>query len=97
MKARGALEQADVEVEMSVDARKDVIQSDAAWGLFREMETLYVGKGRKIVIYQPDPDGREEILKACLGRTGNLRAPVLRVGRYMYVGYNDALYEELLG
>jgi len=30
-----------------------------------------------------------------LGRTGNLRAPTLRVGKIWYVGYNDDMFREL--
>lgn len=80
-----------------VDARKNVIKSDGAWEVFRDMKTLYVGRGKKTVVYTPDAESKEEILKVSLGRTGNLRAPALRVGKLMYVGYNDAMYEELLG
>ena len=31
-----------------------------------------------------------------LGRSGNLRAPALQVGNSYYVGYNAAMYEELM-
>jgi len=50
-----------------------------------------------MVVYTPDAESKEEILKVSLGRTGNLRAPTLRVGKEIYVGYNDVMYKELLG
>lgn len=40
----------------------------------------------------PGEIGRDEILVKVTGRTGNLRAPVLRRGDVLYVGYNDELY-----
>jgi len=56
-----------------------------------------VGRGKKTAVYTPDAESKEEILKVSLGRTGNLRAPALRIGKKMYVGYNDPMYEELTG
>jgi ATPase subunit of ABC transporter with duplicated ATPase domains len=86
-----------VRIDEIVDARKNVIKSDGAWQIFQDIETLYVGRGKKTVVYTPNAESKEEILKLSLGRTGNLRAPALRVGKAMYVGYNDAMYEELIG
>jgi len=86
-----------VEIAEIADARKNVIKADAAWDIIKNIKTLYVGKGKKSVTYTPDTDSRDEILKDSLGRTGNLRAPALRIGKRMYVGYNDAMYEELIG
>lgn len=48
-------------------------------------------------MYTPDAESKEEILKVSLGRTGNLRAPTLLVGKNLYVGYNEEMYRELLG
>ena len=56
-----------------------------------------MGRGKKTVVYTPDAGTKEEILKVSLGRTGNLRAPTLRVGKNLYVGYNEEMYKELLG
>lgn len=86
-----------MKIDEIVDARKNVIKSDGAWEIFQDIETLYVGRGKKTAVYTPDAESKEEILKVSLGRTGNLRAPALRVGKLMYVGYNDAMYEELIG
>lgn len=80
-----------------VDARKEVIKGDGAWEILKNAATLYVGRGKKTVTYSPDSETKEEILKVSLGRTGNLRAPTLRVGKDVYVGYNDEMYKELLG
>jgi len=74
-----------------------VIKADGAWELFGETKVLHVGRGKKTVTYAPDGESKDEILKVSLGRTGNLRAPALRVGDTMYVGYNDTMYKELIG
>jgi len=86
-----------VQVAEIIDARKNVIKAEGAWELFQDADTLHVGRGKKTAVYTPDSESKEEILKVSLGRTGNLRAPTLRVGKVMYVGYNDAMYGELIG
>ncbi len=84
-------------IDELVDARKNVIKADGAWELFQGADSLHVGRGKKTVLFTPDPASQEEILKVSLGRTGNLRAPTLRVGKVLYVGYNDEMYKELMG
>ena len=86
-----------MKIDEIVDARKNVIKAEGAWEIFQDIETLYVGRGKKTAVYTPDAESKEEILKVSLGRTGNLRAPALRAGKLMYVGYNDAMYEEMIG
>ena len=39
----------------------------------------------------------EEIERFMLGPTGNLRAPTMVVGKTLLVGFNQELYEEVLG
>jgi hypothetical protein len=86
-----------VKIGEVVDARKNVIKADEAWELFQDADSLHVGKGKRTVVFSPDSASQEEILKSSLGRTGNLRAPTLRVGKVFYIGYNDAMYKELMG
>lgn len=60
---------------------------------------IHAARGKKIV----DVDQRktdmttEDILKLVLGPTGNLRAPTLIVGKKMIVGFNETMYQEILG
>lgn len=86
-----------MQVVETVDARKNVLKAGEAWNLFQDTETVYVGRGKKTAVFHPNGESKEELLKVSLGRTGNLRAPTLRVGKTLYVGYNDTMYEELLG
>ncbi len=80
-----------------VDARKNVLKADEAWPIFQDADTVFVGRGKKTVSFDPGADSKEDILKVSLGRTGNLRAPTLRVGKLFYVGYNEDMYRELIG
>lgn len=41
--------------------------------------------------------GDDELKKLLLGPTGNLRAPTLRRGKTLLVGFSAEAYEEVLG
>lgn len=60
---------------------------------------LYVAKGKKVVHLnlKKVPASDEEILKLILGPSGNLRAPTLRTGKKLVVGFNQEMYEGLFG
>jgi hypothetical protein len=72
------------------------LQVDAAWERLKRAEKVFVGKGKKVQMYVPDPAVKDLLMHDVLGRSGNLRAPALQVGNCYYVGYNEAMYEELM-
>jgi hypothetical protein len=39
---------------------------------------------------------KDELLAAMLGPTGNLRAPVIQLGRTLIVGFDEATYRKLV-
>ena len=62
------------------------------------MSELYVGKGKKLLQFnlKKERPADDELADLMLGRSGTLRAPVLRVGRKLIVGFNaDALQKVL--
>jgi len=62
-------------------------------------DNVLVAKGKKIVSFdmKKDPPDRETLLAHLLGPTGNLRAPTVRRGKTLLVGFNDELYRQVLG
>jgi hypothetical protein len=86
-----------ITINEAVEARKQKIEGDDAWDLLSGAEKIVVGKGKKVVTLDPKKDDREEILKACLGRTGNLRAPTLKIGTMLVVGFNEDMYNQYVG
>jgi hypothetical protein len=82
-----------LEIKEAVEARKEKIADNDAWELLAAAKEIVVGRGKKHQVFDPAKDDREEILQACLGRTGNLRAPTLRIGDRLVVGFNEAMYE----
>jgi len=48
-----------------------------------------------VLEFEPTPDNREEILKAAMGRSGNLRAPALKTKDAVFIGFNEEIYSQL--
>ncbi len=86
-----------IEITEAVEARKQKIEGDDAWAVLGSAKELVVGRGKKFQIFDPKKDDKEPILKVCLGRTGNLRAPTLKMGDRVVVGFNDDMYEQFVG
>ena len=62
----------------------------------RVARRLIVAKGRNITrINLSSSPSKSDILEHMLGPTGNLRAPTLRVGDVLYVGFPKEGFEEL--
>ena len=56
-----------------------------------------MAKGKKVSEFKPGGKAGSEIVAAMLGPTGNLRAPTIRRGKTVIVGYNDEVFEQALG
>ena len=81
----------------TVDARKEALAGEEAWKLLAGVKEIVVAKGKSSLRFDPRHDSKDDILQQALGRTGTLRAPTLRIGDRLLVGYNDALYAHYLG
>lgn len=84
-------------VTEEVDAKKEVITSENVWVMLSAADTVYVASGKKTLEFTPDSKNKDELIKRATGRTGNLRAPTLRRGQSLYVGFNEELYQTLFG
>jgi arsenate reductase-like glutaredoxin family protein len=82
-----------------VDAKKRTIKGDQALGVLAGVDQLYAAKGKRVVhvdLRKSRPD-RAALLALLLGPTGNLRAPTLRMGRTLLVGFDESTYRQVLG
>jgi hypothetical protein len=98
-RTQGFLAKRRIAVGTQVDAKKATIKGDAALGVLKEVDQLYVAKGKRVVhvdLTREKPP-RAELLGLLLGPTGNLRAPTLRKGRTLLVGFDEATYARVLG
>ena len=64
--------------------------------LLKGIDQLYAAKGKKVVHFnlKKDRPDAETLQKMILGPTGNLRAPTLRRGKTLIVGFNEEMYEQ---
>ena len=97
-KTQGFLAKHKVTVGEQADAKKATIKGDAALGVLKDVDELYVAKGKRVVHVdlRREKPARGELLGLLLGPTGNLRAPTLRHKRTLIVGFDEATYKDLL-
>jgi hypothetical protein len=87
-----------VEIGEQVDARKGPIKGEQALGVLKNVDEVYATRGKQVIHLdlrnqRPDTATLKGLL---LGPTGNLRAPTLRRGRTLLVGFDEATYAEVL-
>ncbi len=78
-----------------MDARKEKLDSTVVWERIKTAQSIHVAKGKKVDVFDPNVDTQDDILKAIMGRSGNLRAPTLQVGDTFFVGFNAPLYDAI--
>lgn len=62
----------------------------------KSCEKVVIAKGKSLVEWVPTQENKDEILKLAMGRSGNLRAPSVMVGKTLIIGFNDTLYDRYL-
>jgi arsenate reductase-like glutaredoxin family protein len=99
-KAKGFLETSDWGIAREVvDASKDKRGRDAALDLAKSADTVVVARGKKVVTFDMKnaPPDDDILVSYLLGRSGNLRAPTIRKGNMLLVGFGEAAYREVFG
>lgn len=98
-RSRAFLGEAGCAIAETVDATKTRYDHAAALALLADARTLIAMKGTKVLTFDlAAARPADEVLTGVLiGPTGNLRAPTLRVGDTMLVGFSEAAYREHLG
>ncbi len=81
-----------------VDAKKERIGEKAALEIARSMQRVIAARGTKIVTFdmKKAPPADTDLLAVIMGNSGNLRAPTLKVGTTLLVGFNEEAYDGLL-
>jgi arsenate reductase-like glutaredoxin family protein len=67
--------------------------------LVKKVSQIYAAKGKKLVHLdlRKEKPNDETLKKILLGPTGNLRAPTLRKGKTLIVGFNEETYKSIFG
>lgn len=73
------------------------VSKQEALRLAKQVDEIYATKGRQVihVNLKNDKPDEETLTNLLIGRTGNLRAPVIRKGRTLIVGFDEATYKRL--
>lgn len=81
-----------------MDTRTSPIIGAAALAVTRGVDEVWVARGARAVHVDlgKSRPGQAELLALLLGPTGGLRAPTLRVGRTLLVGFNEEAYARVL-
>ena len=58
---------------------------------------VFVAKGKKVSEFKPAGKASKELVEAMIGPTGNLRAPAIRRGMTVVVGFNEELFQQVFG
>ena len=97
-RTQGFLAKQKIAVVTRTDAKKATIKGDTALGVLKDVDEIYAVKGKRVVHVdlRREKPPRAELLGLLLGPTGNLRAPTLRKGRTLIVGFDEATYERVL-
>ena len=77
-------------------ASRKLGRKDAA-DLAKQASLVIVAKGKKVSEFKPAGKASKELVEAMLGPTGNLRAPTLRIGKTVVVGFNEDVFQARLG
>lgn len=84
-----------IEVKEIVPASRKLGRKDAK-ALVESSSRVIVAKGKSVQRF-PGGKATEEIVASLLGPTGNLRAPTVRVGKTLLVGFDESAFEDVLG
>jgi hypothetical protein len=82
-----------------VDAGKMRQGREDALRLAKSVRRVVTGRGKNVVTFDManDPPDDDTLAGSILGPTGNLKAPTLRVGDTLLVGFNEEAYRLVLG
>jgi len=82
-----------------VDAAKNRRGRDEALQLARSVERVVASRGKKVVVFDMtnDPPDDDTLAAHILGPSGNLKAPTLRIGATLLVGFSVEAYRQVFG
>ncbi|HCW44303.1 MAG: hypothetical protein H8E43_01625 [Planctomycetia bacterium] len=82
-----------------VDAKKVRLGREEALELAQAASKVIVARGKKIIEHdmKKDPPLDDDLAKGIMGPSGNLRAPTLKVGKTLLVGFHEDAYEQVMG
>ncbi len=95
-KSQSFLQKNCVPIKETTDARKTRLGRAEALELARSANRVVVVRGAIAITFdlKRDRPSDEELMAVMLGPTGNLRAPTIRRGKTLVVGFNPDAYRD---
>ncbi len=90
------MEANDVEIKETVPASRKLQAGDAS-ELLGSASKLIAAKGKKVQEFDVKSGVSDDAVNAMLGPTGNLRAPTIRVGKTLLVGFDEETFAGVFG
>jgi hypothetical protein len=90
------LEDSKIKIADKTPASKKLQASDSRV-LLESASRLIALKGKKVSEFSLVDSVPKEALAAMLGPTGNMRAPTLRIGKTLVVGFNEEIFQREFG
>ncbi len=91
-------ERSQLQATTMVDARKERFSEQQVLKLASKVDHIYATRGTKVVHLDLKGTQHEaaEITRLLIGPSGNLRAPTIKQGRKLIVGFHEETYKQLL-
>lgn len=96
------MDEHQIEIVEIQDAKKETISAQKGIDLALQATGIRAAKGKKIVAFScragrlQEPATSEDLRKAIIGPSGNLRAPSIWVGDQLCVGFHPDMYSDTL-
>lgn len=90
------MEDSEITIAEKTPASKKLQESDSR-ALLKSASKLIALKGKKVSEFSIAKSVSKEAVAAMLGPTGNMRAPTLKVGKTLIVGFNQEIFQREFG
>ena len=73
------------------------LQASDARSILKAANKLIAMKGKKVSEFDVKTKVGKDAVEAMLGPTGNMRAPTIRIGKSLLVGFNEEVFSQQFG
>lgn len=90
------MEARNIEIKETVPASRKLQAADSK-SMLMNASKLIALKGKKVNEFKGGSDTTKEAVTSMLGPTGNMRAPLIKVGKTLIVGFNEEVFAKQFG
>ena len=88
-----------VAIGETIDARKTRYEPKEAISFVRQADEAWIARGKTVhkIVFKKEEIADADLLKLIIGPSGFLRAPIIRRGKKIFIGFEAEQYAEFLG